>query len=186
MFKIRRQKVFYLTSPDDINVVAARKKIDLIDVMLSNVDFVKEFRDEAQVKLFRRFLKKGQYGVYAKFNEKVIGHAWAKVCRKHRCRVNGYMDISKDEALIHCCNVNKYHRGNNIYPNMLMVLCRRLFYEAKVGCVIIDTEVNNHASLRGIAKVGFKPLGLGTYFQFRGRLLFKHFKYIEADKQERR
>ena len=176
MFKIRRQKLFFLTNPNDINAVTAKKKINLIDVTFDNVDCVRDFRGETQVKTFHGFLKEGQYGVYVKFNEKVIGHAWAKICKKHRCRVNGYMDISKDEAFIHYCNVSDCHRGNNIYPNMLTVLCRRLFYEAKVSCVIIDTAVDNYASLRGIAKVGFKPLGVGTYFLFRGRLVFKHFK----------
>ena len=178
IFRIRRQKVFNLTSPDDINVVTAKKNIDFIDVTFDNVDIVKEFRGEAQVKAFREFLQEGQYGVYADFNGKVIGHAWAKVCRKHFCRVNGYIDISKDEALIHYCNVSECQRGNNIYPTMLIALCRRLFYEARVSRVIIDTAVDNYASLRGIAKVGFKPLVMGTYFQFRGRLLFKYISPI--------
>lgn len=181
VFKIRRQKVFFLTNPNDINAVTAKKKINLIDVTFDNVDFVKVLRSEAQVKVFYSFLEEGQYGVYAKLNDKVIGYAWAKVCRKDFCRVNSYMDISKDEALIHYCNVSKYYRGNNIYPAMLVTLCHRLFYEAKVKRIIIDTEMNNHSSLRGIAKVGFKLLGMGIYFQFRRRLLFKHFKYFHRN-----
>ena len=134
---------------------------------------------EAEAKAFRRFLQEGQYGIYAKLNEKVVGHAWAKACTENHCIVNGYMDISEGEALIHFCNVSECERGGNTYPAMLITLCRRLFCEAQVSRVIIDTEADNHASLRGIVKVGFKLFGMGTYFQFCGRLLFKRFEYVK-------
>jgi hypothetical protein len=35
-------------------------------------------------------------------------------------------------------------------------------------------DLDNRDSLRGIAKVGFKPLGKGTYIQFGGRLIYKY------------
>ena len=88
--------------------------------------------------------------------------------------MNGYIKISQNEALIHYCNVSESHRGKNIYPAMLAALCQRLFSEVKVRRVLIDTEVDNKASLRGIANVGFKPLGKGTYIQFRGWLIYKN------------
>ena len=179
-FGVRSQRIFYLTATDDLNVVAAKKEIDLVVVTFDNVDRVNEFRDDVQSKMFREYLKEGQHGVYAKFDGKVIGHAWAKVCRKNRCRVNGYIDIAENQALIHCCNVSACYRGNNMYPAMLVSLCHRLFCEAQVSRVIIDTEIDNYASLRGIAKVGFKPLALGIYFQFHGRLLFEYVKPIEG------
>ena len=175
--EIRRQTVFFLTSPGDMNMVVAKKKIELMNVTSKNVDLAKGFRDEIVIKTFYGFLKEGQYGLYAKSNGKVVGHAWAKVCREHQCRVNGYMDISEGEAFIHYCRVSEYHRGNNIYPAMLIALCHRLFHKAGVKCVIIDTVVDNSASLSGIRKVGFKPLGTAIYFQFCGRLLLKRFKY---------
>lgn len=59
---------------------------------------------------------------------------------------------------------------------MLAFLCNRLFDKAGVKRILIDTEINNYPSLKGISKVGFKPLGTGTYIQLLGKLIFKQVK----------
>ena len=174
LFKVRRQQIFFFDNPNDIKDIAAMADIKLTEVTFDNVKHVMDFRSEEQVTNFLKLLKEGQYGIYAWIDSKVVGHAWAKVCKKRSCRVNGYMDISRDEALIHYCNVSKSYRRENIYPAMLATLCQRLFPEAKVLRVLIDTEVDNKASLRGIAKVGFKSLGKGTYIQFGGKLIYRY------------
>jgi len=179
IFKIRRQQIFFLDDPNDINTVSTMVNIKLTEVTFDNVEHVTDFRSKEHAAKFYGFLEEGQYGIYAWIDSQVVGHAWAEVCRKCRCRVSGYMDISQNEAFIHYCNVSKSYRGKNIYPAMLAVLCQKLFSKVKIQRVLIDTEVNNKASLRGIAKVGFKPLGEGIYIQVRGRLIYKyeHFKY---------
>lgn len=181
MFKVRRQQVFFLANPKDINAISVVADIKFMEITFDNVEHVTDFRCEEHAAAFLRFLEEGQYGIYAWIDSKVVGHAWAKVSKKRRCKVNGYIKISQNEALIHYCNVSKSHRGKNIYPAMLAALCLRLFSEVKVRCVLIDTEVDNKAALRGIAKVGFKPLGKGTYIQFGGRLIYKSFKYSTGD-----
>lgn len=174
MFKLRRQQVFFLDTPNDINAVSVVADIKLSKITFDNVEHVKDFRSEEHAATFLRFLEEEQYGIYAGIDSKVVGHAWAKVCKKRRCKVNGYIIISQNEALIHYCNVSESHRGKNIYPVMLAALCQRLFSEVKVRRVLIDTEVDNKAALRGITKVGFKPLGKGTYIQFGGRSIYKY------------
>ncbi len=186
MFKLRRQQVFFLDTSNDINPISVAADIKLSEITFDNVEHVKDFRSEEHVATFLRFLEEGQYGIYAWIDSKVVGHAWAKVCKKHYCKVNGYIKISQNEALIHYCNVSESHRGKNIYPAMLAALCQRLFSEAKVRRVLIDTEVDNKASLRGIAKVGFKPLGKGTYIQFGGQLIYKHERFNPCKTTKRR
>ena len=177
MINVRRQNIFFASGLDAVIPVVPKTGVNITEITCDNIECVADFRSEKYVGTFYRFLEQGQYGVYAWLNSKVVGHAWAKVCRDQSCRVNGYLDICRNEALIHFCNVKADQRGNNIYPAMLAVLCQRLFVEADVSRVLIDTEVKNQASLRGIAKVGFKPLGTGFYIQFRGRLIFKRFAH---------
>jgi RimJ/RimL family protein N-acetyltransferase len=185
VLRVRRQRVFYLCDPDDIVAVNAKAAIiDITEVTLDNIDRVADFRSERYVGTFRRLLEGGQYGVYAWRDLKVVGHAWAKVCRGCHCRVNGYMDIRQNEALIHFCSVSQDQRGRNIYPAMLGALCQRLFTEASVSRVFIDTDINNQASLRGIGKVGFRPLGTGLYILLLGHLVFKRFVYWEGEAHE--
>ena len=172
---LRRHRVFCLNDYHDLIDVSPRIGVEISPITFGNVQRVAEFRGLRHVRFFQEYLKQGQHGVYARVGPKVVGHAWAKVCTDSRCRVNRYMDISCGEALIHACQVHQPHRGNNIYPVMLVALCRRLFSEGRVHRILIDTETHNYASLRGIAKVGFKPLGTGYYLQFMGRLLFQHF-----------
>jgi len=167
--------VFVLTNAEGIVPVSARVPITISRITSDNVERVQDFRNEVHVGTFHRHLDEGQYGVYAWLGSRVVGHAWAKVCHEPSCRVNGYMDLSHGEALIHFCNVREDHRGKNIYPAMLASLCKRLFSEANVSRVLIDTEVRNKASSRGIAKVGFQSLGTGLYVQFGGRLVFNWF-----------
>lgn len=182
MFKIRRQQVFFFDNPNDINVITAMTDIKLTEITFDNVEHIMDFRIEKEhAATFRKFLEEGQYGIYAWIDSKVVGHAWAKVCEKRYCKVNGYIKISQNEALVHYCNVSKSYRGKNIFPVMLSAISQKLFSEMEVRRVLIDTEVDNKASLRGIAKVGFKPLGMCIYVQFIGRLIYK---YFTADEKE--
>lgn len=175
LFKVRQQLIFYLDDLSDIIPINSKVKISISDVSFDNVQRITDFRKKKHEVLFRKYLEEGQYGVYAWIDLKVVGHAWAKVCKRSHCRINRYMDISQNEALIHYCNVSEEQRGQNIYSSMLVTLCRRLFLQAKVNRALIDTEVDNNASIRGLIKVGFKLLGAGTYVQFRGKLLFNRF-----------
>jgi|GEM_PF-1520375 RimJ/RimL family protein N-acetyltransferase len=185
ILKIKRQLIFSLDNPNDINFVPVKAEVDITEITFDNVEHVADFREKEHISAFLKFLEEGQYGVYAWIGSQVVGHAWAKVCKKDHCRVNGYMDIYQNEAFIHYCHVSKDYRGKNIYPAMVATLCQKLFSDAMVKRVLIDTEVDNRASLRGISKVGFKPLGKGVYVQFLGRLIYKHEQFKSCSVMER-
>lgn len=169
-FNIRHQLVFSL-GPRDLHNVATSKDIVFTKVTPDNIDSVLDFRDVNHLENFKKFLDDGQVGIYAWLDSKVVGHGWGKLCNGNCCRVNGYMDILHGEALIHYCNVKDAFRGNSIYPSMLIALSNMLFSEG-ARCVLIDTEIDNIASCKGIAKVGFKLRERCFYIQFCGRLLY--------------
>jgi hypothetical protein len=177
MIRIRRQRIFYLDAPNDIITVSNKADIKISKVTSDNVERVVDFRAIEHAGTSRKYLTEGQYGIYAWLGAKVVGHAWAKLCTKPHFMVNRYFDLKQGEAFIHYCNVDEDHRGQDVFPLMLACLCHRLFDEAKAKRIIIDTEVDNEPSLRGIAKVGFKPLGSGIYVQFLGRRIFKRVTY---------
>jgi hypothetical protein len=179
LFRLRRQRVFYLGRGDQIPLIRPKTALSLQLVGAENAEAVRPFRGEHYAGVFARYVKEGQTGVYAVVDGSVVGHAWARVACQGSERVRGYFDLFEGEALIHSCRVQKDQRGQRIYPSMLMTLCWRLFMLRRAPRVFIDTEIDNHASLGGIAKVGFHPYGVGYYLQFRNRLLFHHLQTVE-------
>lgn len=88
--------IFSINCPDNIVFVTPKVKVEIINVTFDNVELVNDFRDKSHASNFRKLIEEGQYGIYAKLNGKVIGHAWAKVCKRGHCLVNGYMIIGKN------------------------------------------------------------------------------------------
>jgi len=179
LIKKRDQYVFYLDHPSAIVTITPKTHIVITDVTRNNVDQVIDFREEQIKDTFNKFLDEQQYGIYAYLDSQVVGHAWAKICKEDHCKVNGYLEIQFAEALIHFCKVKVEQRGQNIYPMMLAALCGRLFDRANVRRILIDTEIDNIPSQRGIIKAGFKPLGKGTYLQIYKHLVYE--KFITQD-----
>ena len=177
--RVRRQIIFYLQTPVQTVAINVQAVITITEITPENVNYVQTFRNAETARVFFQFLNEDQLGVYAWLDSRVVGHAWAKVCRNTQYRANGYLDICQNEALIHYCYVDENHRGKNIYPAMLIALCENLHFSRGVARILIDTEVDNIASIRGIQKAGFTLLGTGTYVQFVGHLIWKRFICLE-------
>ena len=171
--RIRRQLIFHIDDINNINPIDTLQGLVLSPITPENLDRIRDFRDERYRVKFRTLLDDGQVGIYALLDSVVVGHAWAFVCRKAKCRLNGYWDIRANEAAIHMCNVKPELRGNHVFPAMVAALCRNLLSDGGVDTVLIDTEQDNSASIKGIAKVGFgPPHGIGLYIQVLGRRLY--------------
>ena len=171
-FLLRRQQVFCFDNIGEVRSVLPEAPVSFLDVTYDNVDRITQFRAEKYATVFRGFLDAGQLGLYAEVDSRVVGHAWAIVCRKRTCLGNGYLRLRSREAMIHFCRVEGRYRGQSIYPAMLAGMCNRLFERQGASRIFIDTEVDNMPALRAIKKVGPKPIGAKLYFQFRGRLIF--------------
>jgi hypothetical protein len=173
LFRIRHQQVFVCTVLEELQERTPGIAISIQDINHNNISRVTDFRDEAITKSFERLLDVGQVGIYAIADSKIVGHAWAIICRGKKRMANGYFKLNGGEALIHFCNVKATCRGRDIYPFMLFALCKRLFNEKRVSKVFVDTEIDNTTAIRSIQKVAFKPIGRYLYFQFKGRLVYK-------------
>lgn len=174
LIKVRQQELFDMTEPSQIVQISPKVEVHIQAVSIDNVDAVASFREQAVAERFHRHLKEGQYGFYALVDSRVVGHAWAIVCNKARCMCNRYMNLRQQEALIHFCAVEEGHRGKNIYPAMLTVICKTLLEQANVTRIVIDTEVDNLSAIRSIRKVGFQSIGRRTYLQFAWWLVYTH------------
>ena len=173
MFRVRRQRVYCLDTPDDIVTVESALPVSFSEITPTNVERVSDFRDEKYICLFRRFLEQGQQGVYAWLDSMVVGHAWAFVTGDQKQNAMGYFELQPNQAFIHYCHVNESYRGQRVYPAMLTVLCHNLFDSADIEKIFIDTESDNLPSIQGIGKVGFRPLGVYLFVQLRNRLIYK-------------
>lgn len=173
LFKATRREVFVCTRLEELHQRAPRIPVCIENITCDNASGVRDFRDDVEVSVFRGFLEQGQVGVYATLDGKVVGHAWAMSCNLERSMANGYFELHKGESFIHFCNVKASCRRQGIYQAMLFALCKRLLNEAKVKRVFIDTKLGNLASVRGIQRVGFKPVGQFLYFQLVNRLIYR-------------
>ena len=172
-FTVVRKQIFVCTRPEDLLEVSPKIPISIQNVTPDNVHRVMDFRGKRQERAFRLFLDQGQMGVFAVSDAKVVGHIWAIICYKKRQMANGYFKIHKGEAFLHYANVKKSCRRNALFSAMLVALCKRLFNEAGIIKIFADPNVDNIASVRGIQKVGFKPVGRYFYFRFRNKLIYK-------------
>lgn len=167
-----RHQVFF-EAKTDATRSSAHKDLRVVLVTKENVGEVTSFRDEKMSHSFASYLAKGEIGVYAIIDDAVVGHAWVNVSRFKTRVVNGYALCGPGDALIHHCNVDPRFRGRGIYPFMLNALVSILKASASANRILVDTNVRNHSSIRGIEKGGFDRLGQGWYLQFAGRTVFK-------------
>lgn len=173
IIRIRNQNLFEILSPDDIKSVTPKGHVELKTVDSTNVLRAKDFRTQQTLNSFLKFLQNGDWGIYACVEGKVVGHAWAVVnSGQSSKRIDGYMDVNQNEAFIHYCNVSEEYRGKNIFPLMISELSKQLFYKNNLRKILIDSNIKNQASMRGIEKAGFKFLRRKIFIQILNKLLY--------------
>ena len=156
ILKIRHMVLFFISSSDEIHSITSTIPAEIREINASNVDKVRDFRDDIDPEKFEHFLEEGDVGVYAIVDAKVVGHLWASICRKSDVRIDGFIKLYKNEAFIHFATVYEKYRGKNIYPAMLSTLSTKLIREKGIQRIFIITEQDNISSIRGIEKVGFR------------------------------
>jgi hypothetical protein len=178
--RLRRQTIFehaQVGSPIPAPRLAGTRFI-LVDQ--SNVLRVQDYRSNETAQRFLQYLDDGRVGVYALVNERVVGHGWATVAQEKSTTVNGFFRLLSGQALIHDCNVEDDARGNNIYPSLIDELRRHLELSYPKIRVLIDSEMSNTGSLKGITKAGFIPVGHGYYVQVSRFTLLRHQRILAS------
>lgn len=171
LFQIKREKVYYMTKNDLLEVKA---KVDCNVLLIDgdNYDRVLDMREEIISRVFYDMLNDGQIGVLGEVDKTIVSHAWIQIAGSSKKNYNGgFGKLNNNEAIIHFCNTDPKYRGNNIYPFLVYKLAEIYFKQNPNGTLYITTSVDNHSSQKGLSKIGFKYL--------EDRLIFKICKFIK-------
>ena len=127
--------------------------VELRDVTPANVDDARAIDPPHRVEEFRRFLARGDRGVYGYLGGRMVHRSWlvrGPTVMTLWSRF-GAWPVAAGAAYIHYCETAPDARGRNIYPAALIHLAR----DSGAGDLFIATEEANAASRRGIEKAGF-------------------------------
>ncbi|MCW4385038.1 GNAT family N-acetyltransferase [Salinibacterium sp. SYSU T00001] len=156
-------------------VTTSLRGVELSPITPGNSECVQDFRGPAVARRFANMADSGQIGLYARINGRVVGHGWVTAPSDRRRRVNGYFDLEPHEALIHFCAVDPEYRGHRIFGLLLHELARVARSKDLNAKVLVDTESENSASIKGIEAAGFNPSfdlvvwRVGRWAPYRGR-----------------
>ena len=126
--------------------------VTLVPITEENTALVRELRGAQFEEQFRYQLSLGDFGYYACLDGKPVGYGWAK----HAGSDDYFFKIG--EGCVYLCRffVHETARGRGVYPYLISSLIER---EADTHRFYIAAERGNDASVRGLCKVGFTPVG---------------------------
>jgi ribosomal protein S18 acetylase RimI-like enzyme len=131
--------------------------VTIVPVDAARVADARTMDSDARIEEFRAFLKRGDRGFYAYRDHQVVNRAWVMVGPGSCDLWHGYgrLVIPAGSAYVHYCETAATARGLGIYPAVLAHVARAL-KEESIRTVRISTTENNLASLRGIARAGYR------------------------------
>lgn len=131
--------------------------VTVVPVDELRVEDARTMDSPARIEDFRRFLARGDRGFYAYRDHRVVNRAWV-ILGPGSCDLwHGYgrLAIPAGSAYVHYCETAPDARGLGIYPAVLAHVARALNQEG-IATVRISTTEDNAASLRGIARAGYR------------------------------
>lgn len=167
---IRRLRVVVHEWPEGTRPTVSAAHLE--PITLSNAHRVCEFRPERTALTFQRFLERGDFGLFAINENSVVGHAWMSAPRPQSHRGQGYVPLAEGESLIFYCNVATSHRGRGIFKAMISGLAAQHLQRGDQARLLIDTEISNAPSRRGIIGAGFRPVEELDCLMLGSRLLW--------------
>lgn len=72
----------------------------------NNVHYVLDFREDAILETFNRFLAFGDKGVFVLENGRVIGHGWVALRRSSSQKIWGFLPVDEGHVAIYFCFVS--------------------------------------------------------------------------------
>ncbi|MBQ8689487.1 MAG: GNAT family N-acetyltransferase [Clostridia bacterium] len=161
LFKCWHEQLFF-SERKDLTLKKARVEIELQPITSENAHLVKELRGEIYEGQFLYQLSMGDFGYYAMQGGAPVGYGWVK----HPGSDDYFFKISDGCRYLCRFFVHESKRGQGIYPELISSLVER---EGDCNRFYIAVERGNDASVRGLSKLGFKPVR--EYGFVRG---FKH------------
>jgi len=170
-FVSRRCVIVELARLEDLVDAPPPAGVTVRAVTPSDVDRVRDFRDENVAAEFRRLLAAGDRGVYAWMDGRVVAHLFAAACAGPRRRLWGGVDLVRGDALFVWGNVREDLRGRGILQAMIRELVRVLHREAGTRRVLGDPPADLPASIRAHVNCGFRVVGELGYVSFADVML---------------
>ena len=161
LFKCWHEQLFF-AERGELALKKARVHIDLEPITESNASLVRELRAEAYEAQFLNQLSMGDFGYYAVVDGAPVGYGWVK----HPGSDDYFFNIDGECRYLCRFFVHESARGQGIYPELISSLIER---EDSAHRFYIAAERGNDSSVRGLMKLGFKPVK--EYGFVRG---FKH------------
>lgn len=131
---------------ENIINVPSKILVDFVPITYENIEMVQSIRGSAYVGMFRDYLNKGCYGIYACVDNAVIGYGWLKKDSSY----DMFYKINHGVGYLSSFYVSDTYRGNNIYPALINQLVSLSNYN-EYYIAAYDTNIS---SLKGIEKVG--------------------------------
>lgn len=147
LFKCWHERLFF-AERKQITFKKSDLNIDFVEITENNVDLVRKLRGDIYAEQFKYQLSMGDFGYYAMIDNKPVAYGWCK----HAGSDDYFFRVS--EGVCYLCRFFTHEsvRGHGIYPALISELVKR---EKDCNKFYIDVERGNHASERGLKKVGF-------------------------------
>jgi ribosomal protein S18 acetylase RimI-like enzyme len=165
---------YFITAMTESNKVEPGVNCKFIPITMNNCHRVGEFREESRISEYREKLAHNEIGYFAENNGKIIGSQWATINKTDLpCNVRDFTKLRPNEGVIHDAVVSEKFRGMRIGPFMVSRMNTFLFKEYGLQRITWDVNINNHASLRMLEKLGFRKDRKVLYVAAFGKLLLK-------------
>ncbi|WP_370584414.1 GNAT family N-acetyltransferase [Ornithinimicrobium cryptoxanthini] len=140
----------------------------------SNLLRVGEARADPPTAAFAAAVKStADIGLFAMKGGRVVGHGWVRKIPGPRRTRPEHIRVPETSCLIRNCYVSLDCRGQGVYRALLVQLALAAASEWPERWILIDTEVSNMASRRGIVGAGFEPVGMVRALQICGRFIIQ-------------
>lgn len=117
-----------------------------------NVTDARSFQSEKQIRLFSRFLTRGNKGFYAYLNNTCVHRSWV-VIAPGKVSLHKFfsIDLKPSEVFIQYCETAHSARGKNIFAHVLSDIAHQ-FGDRRV---LTSVDRDNSSSRRSMEKAGF-------------------------------
>ncbi len=168
---------FYCVSSVPSRDIKPACPIDIRKGSLEDIELIADFAGGEDLRnapdRTRYFLNNGGE-IFLAFSEGKLAHI-ARLCHYpgiinlNPLEIHPLVRIEKDEVFIGFCQTSPDFRGMNIYPAVLQYIIKYAFERNYKRC-FISTSSTSTASIRGIEKAGFLPVGHVHKYKVLGKM----------------
>jgi hypothetical protein len=162
LFHYKQTRIFLMFA-ENIPLFKIGVALNIVPVSEDNIEDTLNMDSASPLILIKQMFENDELGFYAYSGDSIVHHSWVILGRniivpglKNK---NPLFEIDNTSAYIHYCITASDWRGKGIYPFVLTEICRIMDKQFKRKRIFISVTGNNHPSIKGILKAGFKEYG---------------------------